>query len=96
MSMMADMLSDMLKKSLPPEVMEMLTAENIKQIGDKANAFISELRSSLTAIEDNQTLILKKLERMENGGSNSDYGSGIARSLSAGTIIGSADTSDGQ
>lgn len=72
MSAMSDMLGDMLKKALPPEVMAMLTPENIKEIGDKANAFIVEVRGTLENIEDTQLLILKRMERLEeNGGRNS-------------------------
>jgi hypothetical protein len=41
---MQDMLADMLKKSIPPEVMEKLTAENLKDIGDKATAFVADIR----------------------------------------------------
>ena len=70
MSAMSDMLGDILKKALPPEVMAMLTPENMQEFGNKANAFISEMRSSLHSIEETQTLILKKMERLENVGSN--------------------------
>lgn len=77
MSAMGDMLGDILKKALPPEVMAMLTPENMQDIGNKANAFIAEMRSSLKSIEDNQLLILKKLERIEeNGGRDSSNGDG--------------------
>lgn len=48
---MSDMLADMLKKSIPPEVMELLTAEKLKEIGDKANAFITDIRQSLDFIK---------------------------------------------
>lgn len=86
MSAMSDMLGDVLKKALPPEVMALLTPENMQEIGNKANAFIHEMRSSLHSIEETQSLILKKLERLENVGSDSDYGSSIHRQLPAGTI----------
>lgn len=77
MSAMSDMLGDILKKALPAEVMAMLTPENVQEIGNKANAFITEMRGSMKSIEDNQTLILKKLERMEvNGGSDNSIGAG--------------------
>lgn len=77
MSAMSDMLGDILKKALPPEVMAMLTPENIKELGDKANGFISEVRNTLTNIENTQALILKRMERLEeNGGRNSSNGDG--------------------
>lgn len=77
MSAISDMLGDMLKKAIPPEVAAMLTPENMNAIGEKANTFIMEMRSSLKSIEDNQLLILKKLERLEeNGGRNSSDGDG--------------------
>ena len=72
MSAMSDMLGDMLKKAIPPEVAAMLTPENMNAIGEKANAFIIEVRSTLSSIEETQTLILKRLERIEgNGGRDS-------------------------
>lgn len=87
MSAMSDMLGDMLKKAIPPEVAAMLTPENMNAIGEKANAFIAELRSTLSSIEETQSLILKRIERIENGGSDSNNG---------GLIIapGSADNGD--
>lgn len=85
MSAMSDMLGDVLRKALPAEVMAMLTPENMREIGNKANAFIQEMRSSLRSIEETQSLILKKLERLENGGRD-DYGSSIDRTIPVGTI----------
>lgn len=84
MSAMSDMLGDMLKKAIPPEVAAMLTPENMNAIGEKANTFIMEMRSSLKSIEDNQILILKKLERLEeNGGRNSSDGDGTGSPASS-------------
>lgn len=65
MSMMQEMLADMLKKSLPPEVMELLTPEKIKEFGERANAFISDLRSGLDRIEAGQKETLARLENLE-------------------------------
>jgi len=59
---MQDMLADMLKKSIPPEVMEKLTAENLKAIGDQATAFVADIRGSLDRIEANQATILMQNE----------------------------------
>lgn len=51
MSVMSDMLADMLKKALPPEVMEMLTPENIKALGEKVNAFLIDHKEQIDRIE---------------------------------------------
>lgn len=59
---MQDMLADMLKKSIPPEVMEKLTAENLKEIGDKATAFVADIRGALDRIEANQATIIMQNE----------------------------------
>ena len=48
---MSDMLADMLKKAIPPEVAAMLTEEKVKEIGEKANAFITDIRQSLDFIK---------------------------------------------
>ena len=91
MSMMSEMLGDMLKKALPPEVIELLTPEKVQEFGERANSFINDLRASLTRIEENQQHIL---ERLNNGGYNScgngdgsgEYGAtfrnGIKRTIS--------------
>lgn len=76
MSAMSDMLGDILKKAIPAEVAAMLTPENINAIGEKANAFITEMRGSIHNIEETQSLILKRIERMENGGRNDSNGGG--------------------
>jgi hypothetical protein len=52
MSVMSDMLADMLKKALPPEVMEMLTPENIKALGEKVNAFLIDHKDQIDRIEN--------------------------------------------
>lgn len=77
MSAMSDMLGDMLKKAIPPEVAAMLTPENINAIGEKANAFILEVRSTLNSIKETQSLILKRIERIEeNGGRDNSFRAG--------------------
>jgi hypothetical protein len=75
MSMMADMMADMLKKALPPEVMELLTPENIKEIGDKANAFIADLRDGINEIkleQVNQKVLLEEMKGLLDGYGNKD------------------------
>lgn len=88
---MSDMLADMLKKSIPPEVMELLTAEKLKELGDKANAFITDIRQSLEFIKaqnvQTHELLQSLLEHtsdnhsailstLEEGKSNDGNGSG--------------------
>jgi len=105
---MQDMLADMLKKSIPPEVMEKLTAENLKDIGDKATAFVADIRGSLDRIEatqativmqnetayERQTRILEALaEIKENGGRGSQRRGGKS-SVSGGTSSGDGSGSD--
>ena len=76
MSAMDDMLANMLKKALPAEVMQLLSPENVKEFGEKINAFITDIRERLERIES-------KLERIENGGSddNDERGGGIKRAI---------------
>jgi hypothetical protein len=77
MSAMEEMLGRMLAKAIPPEVMELLTPEKIKEFGDGISKFITETRA-------NQTAIMEKLaaieERLDNGGSNSKRGTGKSAS----------------
>jgi hypothetical protein len=54
MNMMSEMFADMLKKAIPPEVAAMLTEEKLKEFGEKANAFVSDLRMSLDQIKETQ------------------------------------------
>lgn len=108
---MQDMLADMLKKSIPPEVMEKLTAENLKDIGDKATAFVSDIRGSLDRIEatqativmqnetayERQTRILEALAEIKENGGRSSQRRGGKSGVSGGTSSGdnSGDASDG-
>jgi ABC-type transporter Mla subunit MlaD len=50
MSALDKMVADILAKAIPPEVMQMLSPENIKQYGDVATGFITEVRGKLDAI----------------------------------------------
>lgn len=71
--MLNDMLADILKKALPPEVMEMLSSEKIKELGEQIKAAATNLRESLARIEsnqlmymnDSQAIILDKLAYLE-------------------------------
>lgn len=79
MSVMSDMLADVLKKSLPPEVMAMLTPENMQAFKNNAEALVMELRSGIANCQSQNTAthatldnIVEKLavimERTENDG----------------------------
>ena len=83
---MQDMVADMLKKSIPPEVMAMLTPEKLKEIGEKANAFVTDIRQSLDYIKvqnatthELQNAILAKLEATDNDDGNSESGNSEPR-----------------
>ena len=71
MSSMDTMLAGVLKKALPPEVMELLTAEKIKEISEGINAYIVNTRDSLERIEAQNYAILKAVEELTNDGHNS-------------------------
>lgn len=87
MNMMTDMLNDMITKAIPPEVMALISPENIKDIGDKIGAFMTELRDRLSAIEAAQ---LQMIERMDNG----ERDAGIGDDIANGSGIHSGDGSD--
>ena len=72
MSAMDKMLGDMLKKAIPPEVLEMLSQENISAFVESANAFKISIESKLDNILENQSVII---ERLENVGSEGSKGS---------------------
>lgn len=91
MSMMAEMMGDMLKKALPPEVMALLTPEKIQELGERMNAFIADLRGSLGRLEANQILIM---EALNVNGSNDKCGAGSAAG-SIGQLDGVASSGDG-
>ena len=65
--MMNDMIADILKKAIPPEVMAMLTAEKMQEIGDRINATVTQWDERFTNIEQTQTRILELLENDSNG-----------------------------
>lgn len=46
MSAMEKMLADVLKKAIPPEVMEFLTPEKIQELGETINAFLLDIRNN--------------------------------------------------
>ncbi len=74
---MNDMFADMVKKIIPQEVQELLTAEKLKEIGDRANGFIEHINATLARIElqndtayERQTRILEgiaELKELANG-----------------------------
>lgn len=83
---MQDMVADMLKKSIPPEVMAMLTPEKLTEIGEKANAFVTDIRTSLDFIKaqnvtthELQNAILAKLEATDNDNGNGASGDSGSR-----------------
>lgn len=63
--MMQDMLADMLKKAIPKEVMDLLTPENIKEMGDKVNAFVLDLQKGIEDIKIEQIEQRKLLDEMK-------------------------------
>lgn len=81
MSALDNMLADMLKKALPPEVMEMLAPEKINEFGEKINAFIVDIRQGQQAINERLDKIETILERFEN---EQDNNSSSKRGKSAG------------
>lgn len=68
--MLEQMIADMLMKALPPEVMAMLSRENIDLIKQKVNAAYKYQTDMLEDIAANQKIILEILEG-KNDGSNS-------------------------
>lgn len=64
--MMNDMIADILKKAIPPEVMAMLTPEKLQEIGDRFNATVTQWDERLSNIEAFQTRILELLENDSN------------------------------
>lgn len=72
--MMNDMIADILKKAIPPEVMAMLTPEKMQEIGDRINATVKDWNDRLDRIEATQQRILERLP----DDSNSDRSGAIA------------------
>lgn len=77
MSALDNMLADMVKKAIPPEVMELLSPEKLQEFGDKINGYIVDTRERLDRIE-------KAIERLshdrhsdtDTGSTGSESGSG--------------------
>lgn len=61
--MFEKMIQDMLQKMLPPEVMQLLSAEKVKEMGDAISTYISSTRESLARIEDQNAMIINLLSR---------------------------------
>lgn len=57
---MNDMLADMLKKAIPPEVMELLSKEQIEAMGEKINAFVLDIRENFGTVIANQMVIIQR------------------------------------
>lgn len=51
MSALDNMLADMLKKAIPPEVAELLSPEKLNEFGEKINSYIVDTRERLERIE---------------------------------------------
>jgi hypothetical protein len=85
--MLNDMLADMFKKALPPEVMAMLSPEKITELGEKVTAFITDVRERLDRIEEKQIQIIGMLAtEAENGpGKSSGKRSGNASGSDSGS-----------
>lgn len=72
MSALNKMLEDMVKKALPPELMQHLTQEKIESYFNGASAFALEIRTRLKNIEDSQererasiVALVELVERLE-------------------------------
>lgn len=52
----------MLRKALPPEVMELLAPEKIKEFGEKLNAFVMDIRQGQVDINERLDRIDERLE----------------------------------
>lgn len=96
---MEDMIADMLRKAIPPEVMAMLTAEKLKEIGEKATAFVEDIRGSLDYIKaqnvtthEMQSALLARIEVLENDNRNGTSGNSRPRGRKPG--VGSGGTPD--
>jgi hypothetical protein len=75
MGAMDEMLASMLKNMLPPEVMELMSAENIGHIKDAVNAFVVDIRESLDTIKAQNEAILERLNNDNGDGAGNVSGS---------------------
>jgi hypothetical protein len=66
MSMINDMMADMLKKAIPKEALDLLTTENIASVIRDVSAFAAELNKRLTNIERGMGVLEKKIGDLEN------------------------------
>lgn len=80
-----DMLADMLKKAIPEEVMALLTPDQIQAMGEKINAFVTDIRENFQTIiarqADDHTSIMNEIgalreEILNHVGSNKSAGNG--------------------
>lgn len=97
MSAMDDMLVGMMKKLIPPEVVDMLTKEKVQEMGDKVNTFLISVNHNFEIIKAEQAaqrvLIVSIMEGQGNGG---HYDSGSGRgTLFAGGPAAISGTGDG-
>lgn len=80
MSAMEQMLVKVLSQVIPPEVMEILTPDNINQFAEKANAYIISQNEKMDTLVSLQNEMLARLdtvlERLENERSEQSSGSG--------------------
>lgn len=89
MSALDNMLGDMLRKAIPPEIMELLTPEKLSEFGDKINGYIVDTRERLERIEQK----LERLDNVERNNSNSS-GNGSEPEPGPGSDAGSGSGSD--
>lgn len=64
MSVMSDMLADVLKKSVPPEVFAMLTPENMQAFKNNAEQLVTELRQGIANCQAQNMEALQKIDRL--------------------------------
>lgn len=76
---MSDMFADIIKKAIPPEVLEMLSPEKLKEIGEQANGYavylkdhLDNIDNEIVSINSKLSYIVKKLEELNNERNNSN------------------------
>lgn len=79
MSAMNNMLADILKKALGPEVGALMTEENMTKFKANAEALVMELRDGIANCQRQNELILAALERIESNDGRNDSGKPAAR-----------------
>lgn len=99
MSVMSDMLADVLKKSVPPEVFAMLTPENMQTFKNNAEQLVTELRQGIANCQAQNVEIIAMLdsvlatqghlmERTENVGRDDSSSPRPARKRGSGNASG--------